>query len=405
MNSYSIQKTKEKLTFFKMIKVKPNFSQIARDHNVDRHTVSKLYKGKEVKVKRDKPSTPDYLRDEIRDLLKDPAISITAAYFYFKVEERGENAIKCTLSNFLKYVKKYNLNEKEKDYIAHVRYETDPGVQLQFDWVEDLKLKTIDGETIEFNLFSATLGYSRMHYFEFSYGKTESDAKRCLLHSFEYFGGVTQKALTDNMSAIVSVRGTEKQIHKSVIQFFKDLDCKLILCKPKTPETKGKCESSNKFAQWLYAYDGKLKDRSDLHRVIKRLNIEINKRPNETTGVPPLQLFEKEKGTLKLINKRIFEDWNQQNISTQRVPATCLIYYKKNYYSVHPKYIGKRVSVEGIEDNIYVYYNKVLIASHKRTENKLNCKDNDYYQGLASTGLSEDLVEQYSSENLKRLKK
>lgn len=42
------------------------------------------------------------------------------------------------LVEFHKIFQKHNLNEKEKDYVAHVRYETDPGFQVQFDWVEDL---------------------------------------------------------------------------------------------------------------------------------------------------------------------------------------------------------------------------------------------------------------------------
>lgn len=115
------------------------------------------------------------------------------------------------LVEFHKIFQKHNLNEKEKDYVAHVRYETDPGFQVQFDWVEDLKIETINGEVIEYNLFSATLGYSRMHYFEYSKSKTETDVKRCLLHAYEYFGGTTTTSLTDNMSAIVSLRGNDKK--------------------------------------------------------------------------------------------------------------------------------------------------------------------------------------------------
>ena len=367
--------------------------------------MSKLYKGKEVKVTRNKPSQLDYLRDEIRDLLKDPFVSIAAAYFYFTDEERKEKAVKCTLSNFTKYVQKYNLNEKEKNYIAHIRYETDPGYQLQFDWVEDLKISTTNEEVIEFNLFSATLGYSRMHYFELSEGKTETDVKRCLLHAFEYFGGTTETAITDNMSAIVSINGNKKEIHQSVQQFFKDIEVKLILCKAKTPETKGKCESANRFTKWLKAYNGKIQDKLQLFQIIFRLNKVINLRPNETTCFSPLQLFEKEKSTLRSINPKIFEDWNQKYLSTQRVPSTCLIYYKRKSYSVHPKYIGKRVHIEGDGENINIYYNKILIQTHKISAEKINYKESDYRAALAQAGLKDDLVEQFSAENLKRFKK
>ena len=83
-----------------------------------------------------------------------------------------------------------------------------------------------------------------------------------------------------------------------------------------------------------------------LYQVIYRLNKTINEKPNETTGVPPLQLFEKEKDTLKSINPKIFEDWNQKYLSSQRVSSTCLIYYKGKHYSVHPKYIGIKFTLK-----------------------------------------------------------
>lgn len=79
---------------------------------------------------------------------------------------------------------KYNLNVKEKNYVAHFLYETDPGQQLQFNRAEDLKLTSVNGELFKFNVFSATLGYSRMHYFEYSKSKTETDLKRCILYAF-----------------------------------------------------------------------------------------------------------------------------------------------------------------------------------------------------------------------------
>ena len=51
------------------------------------------------------------------------------------------------------------------------------------------------------------------------------------------------------MPALVTANGENKKIHPSVIQFFKNLGVKLILYKIRTPQTKGKDEVSNKYAQ------------------------------------------------------------------------------------------------------------------------------------------------------------
>ena len=134
---------------------------------------------------------------------------------------------------------KNKLNQKIKGSVAHFRYETEPGEQLQVDWVENLKLFIAEGEQLQFNLLSATLGYSRIHYFEYSKSKTEEDFMRCLLHAFEYFGGKTKKVLTDNMSAIINIdKNGNRSIHPTIVQFFKDIDVELKLCKVRTPQKK-----------------------------------------------------------------------------------------------------------------------------------------------------------------------
>ena len=46
------------------------------------------------------------------------------------------------------------------------------------------------GELFEFNIFSATLGASRLHVFIYSKSKTRNDVQRCLIDTFKYIGGV-----------------------------------------------------------------------------------------------------------------------------------------------------------------------------------------------------------------------
>lgn len=121
-------------------------------------------------------------------------------------------------------MKAKGISEKAKAAVPHPLYETDPGQQLQVDWVESMRLATTKGETLEFNFFSATLGYSRLHYFEYTEFKQEADFKRCLVHAFERLDGMTREVLTDNMSAVVAVDGRGgRTVHPSVSQFFKDI--------------------------------------------------------------------------------------------------------------------------------------------------------------------------------------
>lgn len=73
-----------------------------------------------------------------------------------------------------------------------------------------------NGEEIKFNVFSATLGYSREHVFIFSSSKTEDDFKTCIIETFRRLGGVTQTVLTDNMSAIISIKDGKQKVHTDI---------------------------------------------------------------------------------------------------------------------------------------------------------------------------------------------
>ena len=404
---YDIESAMSRISYYKVMGVRPNFSQLAKEIGVDRHTLSDMYYERREFKPRERTSQLDKYKDEIREILKDPSCNIAAAYFYLSDSERGENAIKCTLSNFTKYVNKNRLNQKIKGYIAHFRYETEPGEQLQVDWVENLKLFTVEGEELQFNLFSATLGYSRMHYFEYSKSKTEEDFMRCLLHTFEYFGGKTKKVLTDNMSAIINIdKSGNRNIHPTIIQFFKDIDVELKLCKVRTPQTKGKCEVANKFAQWLYSYNTKITDELHLFKKIYRLNETINKKTvNQFLGRPPIALFQKEKELLKEINSSKLETITTIYAQTSKVPQTGLINYNGKYYSVDEKFIGKRVKIEGNGKKVLIFYNSLLIAKHDVTDQKVNYSKGHYSAFLRGKNIDEDLIDDYSQKALERFKK
>lgn len=395
-----------KLAICRELNMKPNFSALAKETHINRHTLSDMfYERRELKP-RERKSQLDPYKEEIREMLKDPVISVTAAYFFFTDEERGDKMIKCTLSNFLKYVKRHNLDEKEEKYVAHFRYETQPGQQLQVDWVENIQLVTSFGEIIKFNLFSATLGYSRMHYFEFSLSKTEEDFMRCLLHSFEYFGGKTKEVLTDNMSAIVSVdEHGNRNVHPTITQFFKDLNVELKLCKPRTPQTKGKCETSNKFVKWLYAYKNKVRDELEIFRLIYRLNKTVNQKvSNQFLGVPPIHFYSKEKELLTELSELDTDNLYTAYAQSLKVPQTGLVNYKGKMYSVDKKFVGKRIKIIGDDKNVSIFYNTILIARHEVKDQKINYLPEHYSAFLRSKGIDDNLAEEYTKTTLERFK-
>ena len=389
------------LTMFKTMGMLPNFSELARTFKKDRHTIKKMYDGKEKKERKKKPSELDPYVDEIIEILSHTGTKIKSAYWYFK----NERKIKCSYDNFKTFVKKNKLLEEAKTGVPHPLYETDPGKQLQVDWVESIKLATIKGEIIEFNLFSATLGYSRFHYFEYTEFKTEADFKRCLIHFFKKIGGITKEVLTDNMSAIVTVSEGKRIIHPSIVQFFKDIEVKLSLCKARTPQTKGKDEVSNKYAQWLNSYDGKIKNKEHILKLIDKLNTDINNQKNTGTNYPPVLLFTKEKEYLRpLPNKELLDSYEEEMRSC-KVPSTFLIEYKGAKYSVPPYLINKTIKYKEVNGMLFIYYKSDLVSVHDLNKsNKVNYHEDHYKNGFLGKLKNNDEIDELTKQNLAKFK-
>lgn len=393
-----IKKIKQELLVMKTLNIKPNFSELSRIYKVDRRTIKRYNEGysrENTKVIR--KSKLDKFKEEIKEKLELPGVTITGIYQYFRKEEDIG-----TYSNFYKYIKKCNLKPL-KNNKAHLRYETEFGQQLQFDWKEDIKMVSKHGELFEFNIFSSTLGASRLHVFIYSKFKTRIDVQRCLIKTFEYIGGVPKELLTDNMSSIVDTK--TQTFFKEFITFTNDMQTKPKKCKPRHPYTKGKDESANRFMSWLIPYNNEFEDEQELIKIISEINLKVNRQVNSTIGVAPIMLFNKEKEYLQpLPNSKIMD---QYLIDTVRVKISneSLFYYKGKKYSVPNKFINYTLDVQEDNNKLYVYYNKELITIHAISEKNINYKEEHYIDGLTNIlkNKTQEQIETLAKQNLENL--
>ena len=170
---------------------------------------------------------------------------------------------------------------------AHPRFETPPGRQLQFDWKEGMRLADAEGEVHEFSVFTATLGYSRGHVFIPTRSRTTDDLLACLLATFRTLGGTPEELVTDNMPAVVAVEGGRRRRSERVERFAREAGCRLVPCRPRSPETKGKDESANRFLSRPSAYAGEFSGWEGLLECVARVERRSNEEPNGTTGRRP----------------------------------------------------------------------------------------------------------------------
>lgn len=388
--------------------MKPNYSELARDTQSDRRTVKKYYENPNAeRAKREYRSAFDSHCELIRKKLETPGMTFSAIYHYL-VNEKG---VKATYNAFTAYCRKRRLVLGGSGKEVHVRYETLPGVQLQVDWKENITLRKRDGTGLTFNVYSATLGYSRKHLFIYSATKTEQDFIRCTNEALMLLGGAPEEILTDNMSAIVSITNEEgrnrRRKHQNIIQWEKDAGIRIKLCEPRSPETKGKVESSNRFLDRLMAYDGEIDSAEDVVRAIAKIQNDANDSVNPETGFPPSALFQaKEKQAIRSLPDMSLLNSYLDGGMTQKVPQTLLVPFQGRGYSVPTEYVGKRVRILRDGEYIRIYYSNKLIASHPYDEEKrTNYRTEDYAAGLASAMpyMSGEDLEEMAKRNLERM--
>lgn len=381
----------------KNFEIKPNFAYLSKKYELDPRTIKKYYEGYEGKpTKRDKPSALDEYTELIKEKLSLPGSKMSAVYFYLK----NEKNYKGSYSSLTYFVRKRLEIEKNSKNDSHVRFESKIGEQLQFDWVESIKMINKYGEEFEFNVFSAELSYSRMHYFNYSKYKTREDVLNNLILTFKYYGGITEEVLTDNMSSIVNTN--ENKFCKEFKTFAKDMGINVQKCKVRHPFTKGKVEVRNKFIKWLIPYNYEFETEEDIAKIIQKINIEVNNRINDTTNMKPVLLYQKEKEYLKpLPANQILEHYINLNVSV-KVQNTMLIRYKGNEYSVPKKYINKTLKVKEIDNKLYVYNNTELVAMHDITDKKINYLEEHYKEGIKGSmpDKSDEEIDRLVKKNL-----
>ena len=353
--------------------------------------------------RKSRKSILDQYEEEIRTLLKKPGVNKRAAYEYL-LDKYGSDHTG-TYNNFKYYTWKREMNP-QKNNKPHVRFETKPGQQLQVDWKENLKITTVHGEIIEFNIMTSTLGYSREHIFIYTKGKTTEDFLRCIIDTLNRLGGAPEHILTDNMTAVVSITNGTKRKHEKIKAFENDTGIKIRLCKTRSPQTKGKDESANRFISWLNAYDGEIRNEGHLIGLIERLNMKVNSIVNQTTNVPPHVLFKKEKEYLKPLPSKVLLDSYVDHVITQTVPPTLLVTYRGSGYSVPTKLINKRVKMIPIENKLYIYFNTELITVHQINQNKFNYHPDHYQEALHKSIHNKEVdIDAVAQENLKLMER
>lgn len=222
------------LDMYREAGIKPNFSDIAKRYGKDRHTVASYWRaegGRPHDGRGDRAGSFDAHIEEVAAKAQLPGVTKKGIHEWLLHRYPGEDL--AGYNAFTQFMRKNGIAVGASGGPEpHPRFETPPGLQLQFDWKESVKMANRDGELFEFNVFAATLGHSRRHIFIRSRTRTTDDLVRCMYATIARLGGVPREWVTDNMSALVTVKGGRRLKVQRAYEFAKAAGFELKLCRP-----------------------------------------------------------------------------------------------------------------------------------------------------------------------------
>jgi len=325
-----------------------------------------------------------FTEEELQQLLYSPPQSKPAVinkgidfnYIYNELKRKGVTLqllwyeYKTQYPEGIGYSRYCDIYRKWRDTIdACMRQTYKAGEKMFVDYAGMTVLICINGEEVQAEIFVATLGASNYTYAEATLSQTLSDWTGSHVRAFNYFGGVTEIVVPDNIkTGINKAHRYEPDLNPAYQELAEHYGIAVIPTRICAPQDKAKVEEAvqNVERQIL----AKLRDRKffslrELNECIKPLLEELNRRPFQKLPGTRLSQFEAlDKPMLKPLPNTpyIFANWKKAR--------ACIDYHialDGHYYSVPYKLIKKELDVRYTQNTIEIFYKGQRSASHKRS--------------------------------------
>lgn len=317
------------------------------------------------------PSHPlDQYQDDIKRWIEEDTSFII---IHDHLSKRGLEYSESTVRRYIhrRYPSLFRKSVMLRETIPGEILEVDFGyLGLTYDFDEKRNRKTY--------VFSARLRYSRMAWREVSTNQKQHAFFNGIIHAFEYFGGVCEKIVPDNLkAAVVEASFTDPVINKAFQSMAIHYGFLISPTLPWTPEHKGGVENDVKYIKGNFLPRYREEERQKGHKIphldgmqqaLESWNLEIaQKRIIKGIGRRPVDIFnDEEKATLHLLPAH---RWDIVCWAHAKVQETWRIQYDKSFYSVPYQYIGKTVIVLADSTSVGIYLKDKEIARHVRAIN------------------------------------
>ena len=393
----------ERMRYFVLEKIKPNYSAVARQYDVDPRTVKAAYlraqsdKTSVVRKRRSRRSKLDGYQDIIEDKY---AAGCSARSIYDFIVEKGFTGKYTIVKDYCRRFR------KEQTKKATIRVEHTIGLSAQVDWKEQVTMTDRNGVSHTFSIFLYVLPYSKFKFLKLTLDQKQDTLFKCLFEAFKATGGIPKEIWFDNMSTVVDHKLSDFHHHRfneRFLSFSHDAGFHPIACRPFRPQTKGCVEALARTMGRLKPYDEEFGTINDLNDIVNRLAKRLNHEKSQSNNQKPAELWAKEKEHFRPLNYDLTIYFD--NVQTRKVSQDSMIRFQNHQYSVSPDYIGKEVEIKPDIDgkSIRIFYQGSEIKKHDLTNKQFNYDPRDKH-AIFKSDLMEDKtdeeIDQYMLNNL-----
>ncbi len=238
---------------------------------------------------------------------------------------------------------------------ATVRFETQPGEQLQTDWGELYVMMA--GTPVKVCFIVNTLGYSRRFHFWCTDSLDAEHTYEGLIRSFEYFGGVTQEVLVDNQKSAVLVPSNQgkPQFNERFVDLAARYGFTPHACRPYRARTKGKDERMVGYIKHnFFVRYHDFESWAHLNQLAEQwLANEADQRVHGTVKEVVIERFKREQPQLAALPTMRYDT---SYLEYRQVAWDCYIDVRGNRYSVPARHVGESLDIRiGLDGSLRVY--------------------------------------------------
>ncbi|HSH81293.1 MAG TPA: IS21 family transposase [Herpetosiphonaceae bacterium] len=286
------------------------------------------------------------------------------AAIWQRLKERGFSGSYAAVYRFVR-----TLDDHTPDVV--VRVERAPAEEAQVDFgAAGRMIDPATGTLRKAWAFVMTLAWSRHQYVEFVFDQKVGTWLLLHRHAFEFFGGVPQRLVIDNLKAgITQASWDDPQVQHAYRECAEHYGFLIAPCRPRTPEHKGKVEQGGVH----YVTRNFLGGRTPT--LITQANQEVRQwclttagaRIHGTTREPPLRRFQQtEQAQLRPLPQAPYDVATWKLVTLYR---DCHLTFDNAYYSAPFRLVGQHLHVCGGSRTVRIYTPAYeLVATHPRAQ-------------------------------------